>query len=1300
MNINRLNSINHSEANTHAKIIKENCEHIRVVKEKSLVNGRYETEDIVNSQSTIVPQLQDPLGLMMHITDIVSGITYANSYCLQCNPINLNQSKLIYWSPVLDCNYDVTKDDRNALLDLVHLSKGKVLKYSESLQSWFIDIPINNKTEQNTGSDILSAKPKHSSNITSSNDTRSNANNETAFDSKKTSINDRICRFEPVIPNSVEHMIRFCRANVIDRCHVTQINVSKPENNQTSSENLSTQINQTLADECHSGYQALVYSQTTDIAYRNLACAHCNNEFNVHCEPKMRKILPDDNQARRLSPDLNPLGNGFSTSYQGSFSVLFDLYGSSHDDQQVGVVHQCESNDQIYDPIFLTCRHVVCGLNQRFQDGKCVANQLGLEENRLVNSLSEDAAKTVTKSTGGVDITGKISVGETNLNDNQNVRVDLSIDQLDFTKSPPTSKYTSTTTTDPDEDSEFTDFSITSAQPTTPASDNIHNHISSTIASSILASDSSGFINNQNKEDSPQTFEKDVQVDAANSTSAANRSVPVIKGNTARSIDDSKPSIVGNNNPGTAKMVVPEKSVGSGQRPNAGTKNVTSATVDSIVIAKPSFDECGKIYIDKSQFKLINRTTPEGNSTIAHVELYNLTLEPDQYTLEAGDEESNLLICTPFKTDLVPKFKPIMSIITNMGLVISITSLTLFLLLYVSSSCVSCTGGYRKGSTGSAGHNSLSSRGVVCLATSLLAAYVLFLCGQQLDAINQNYDACVVVAIGTYFSFLMAFNWMFLLSFDVWRTLRLATCHLRGPIIHAQSKRFLIYMIYSLAISSAIVATATYVDFQPQSLSSDHQPNQGYDSNSQQLTGDTTTFVRIKPKQFYLTIIHSIINDYKPKFGQRQGSCWFTNRRGLALFFGLPVTLIMMFNLLFFIHSSAMVIMTSTKSSRGQPYAKGGDLISSIDSASKKTSTSSKRSNMKNNRTVSSFSLTSSSSTTTLDYNTSGERLRGISTGSKDLPTVIIENDESLESVSIDEDKCSIGSKWIRRMIQIFKREQVPSIDSQIYAKQYKGNEESGGMENKSNAYDNNLTIQSTITNLAHDMRDISYEEIDSDNKVNKAQQEMAPKSTLNNNSNAIISTTDTSSTSIDQTKNNEPDKYDGTKKRVSITISDSSTLPLVLEKQDKSKIERSRQTGNTCNRPIQQQLSLMLAAVSKDYRLYWRLSTIMGLTWLTGVVASFVDNDILWYLFVILNTLQGLFIFIAFGCKRSKLSVFEPMLRKFSVYKFLFKKRGSDSYHIENPQTKNAPSQRTGETSAVSRQNTKNSSSNRDNSQ
>lgn len=50
-------------------------------------------------------------------------------------------------------------------------------------------------------------------------------------------------------------------------------------------------------------------------------------------------------------------------------------------------------------------------------------------------------------------------------------------------------------------------------------------------------------------------------------------------------------------------------------------------------------------------------------------------------------------------------------------------------------------------------------------------------------------------------------------------------------------------------------------------------------------------------------------------------------------------------------------------------------------------------------------------------------------------------------------------------------------------------------------------------------------------------------------------------------------------------------------------------------------------------YRLYLRLALLMGISWVLGIVAGYVDMPELWIVFIVFNTLQGLFIFVAFTC-------------------------------------------------------------------
>ncbi|KAJ8045502.1 Latrophilin-like protein LAT-2 [Holothuria leucospilota] len=52
-----------------------------------------------------------------------------------------------------------------------------------------------------------------------------------------------------------------------------------------------------------------------------------------------------------------------------------------------------------------------------------------------------------------------------------------------------------------------------------------------------------------------------------------------------------------------------------------------------------------------------------------------------------------------------------------------------------------------------------------------------------------------------------------------------------------------------------------------------------------------------------------------------------------------------------------------------------------------------------------------------------------------------------------------------------------------------------------------------------------------------------------------------------------------------------------------------------------------------KDFLLFCKLSYIMGITWLFGFVAAFTDMQAFHVIFILLNSTQGIFIFLAFGC-------------------------------------------------------------------
>lgn len=59
-----------------------------------------------------------------------------------------------------------------------------------------------------------------------------------------------------------------------------------------------------------------------------------------------------------------------------------------------------------------------------------------------------------------------------------------------------------------------------------------------------------------------------------------------------------------------------------------------------------------------------------------------------------------------------------------------------------------------------------------------------------------------------------------------------------------------------------------------------------------------------------------------------------------------------------------------------------------------------------------------------------------------------------------------------------------------------------------------------------------------------------------------------------------------------------------------------------------------------RRFFLYVKLCFLMGVGWAFGFLAAFTDVQALWYLFVILNTLQGMFICVAFVCTKKVLKL------------------------------------------------------------
>ena len=64
-----------------------------------------------------------------------------------------------------------------------------------------------------------------------------------------------------------------------------------------------------------------------------------------------------------------------------------------------------------------------------------------------------------------------------------------------------------------------------------------------------------------------------------------------------------------------------------------------------------------------------------------------------------------------------------------------------------------------------------------------------------------------------------------------------------------------------------------------------------------------------------------------------------------------------------------------------------------------------------------------------------------------------------------------------------------------------------------------------------------------------------------------------------------------------------------------------------------------VIKSEGRHFRIYVRLFVLMGITWIFGFISAFTDEIVIDFIFVILNSLQGLFLFISFVCNKRVLA-------------------------------------------------------------
>nr|XP_024218331.1 uncharacterized protein LOC106684199 [Halyomorpha halys] len=237
------------------------------------------------------------------------------------------------------------------------------------------------------------------------------------------------------------------------------------------------------------------------------------------------------------------------------------------------------------------------------------------------------------------------------------------------------------------------------------------------------------------------------------------------------------------------------------------------------------------------------------NDDVIYVPKYRKQFKEGEYELYY---DGRLKICAEdIGVKLVAKFDPYMGYITFAGLGVSI----IFLLLHLIAFCLVPD------------LKNLSGKNMASLCVALLIAYTSFVAGRFFQG-----NACLVVAVLTFYSFLASFTWMLTMSFDVWRTLRLATSELR-VCSGKQWGKFIAYSVWSWLIPVFIVMMALWAELSP-----------------------------------------GVGADWRPGFAAAS-SCWFGRSKPLLIFFAVPLAIVMLLNIIFFA-SSAHMVYSSTSTTR------------------------------------------------------------------------------------------------------------------------------------------------------------------------------------------------------------------------------------------------------------------------------------------------------------------------------------------------------------------------------------------------
>ena len=145
-----------------------------------------------------------------------------------------------------------------------------------------------------------------------------------------------------------------------------------------------------------------------------------------------------------------------------------------------------------------------------------------------------------------------------------------------------------------------------------------------------------------------------------------------------------------------------------------------------------------------------------------------------------------------------------------------------------------------------------------------------------LELIQSEIRLCKLIAFIKYYGLIASFCWTGTIAFDIYQTIRNSINAFRyktGP----QTTRFLVYSSICWLIPLAAITIVWLTD-------------NGYLNNYPLTFND----------------------DFKPNFG-RTKECWFQHRKALLVFFVLPVGLITILNLIFFLFTSKNLLLATNR---------------------------------------------------------------------------------------------------------------------------------------------------------------------------------------------------------------------------------------------------------------------------------------------------------------------------------------------------------------------------------------------------